>query len=75
MLYVSEKDTQIHPALSLIKYKVLRSEGTHTEEVDSKGSEPDEHVPVITLVPCPENTVIMFAALSDKLIKKKNTIN
>ncbi|VDI05141.1 Hypothetical predicted protein [Mytilus galloprovincialis] len=59
-----KKDTQIHPALSLIKYKVLRSEGTHTEEVDSKGSEPDEQVPVITLVPCPENTLLMFAALS-----------
>ncbi|XP_063447430.1 uncharacterized protein LOC134726961 isoform X2 [Mytilus trossulus] len=59
-----KKETQIRHASSLTKSKVLRSEGAHKEEVDAKGTEPDEHVPVITLVPCPENTVIMFAALS-----------
>ncbi|XP_052068645.1 caspase-6-like isoform X1 [Mytilus californianus] len=59
-----KKEKQIHTASSLTNPTVLQSEGTHREEIDAKGSKPDEDVPMITMVPCPENTLIMFAALS-----------
>lgn len=67
-VFASETE-QMHTVSSKTELQLCQSEEKQNEETDAKATLTDDqlsNVPMITLIPCPEDTLIMFSAQSGK---------